>query len=39
LSDELIKKAKILDADRIRRMIDRMAHEIAERQKDLQDWP
>jgi pyrimidine operon attenuation protein/uracil phosphoribosyltransferase len=35
LTDELIKKAKILDADRIRRMIDRMAHEIAERQKDL----
>lgn len=36
MTDELIKKAKILDADRIRRMIDRMAHEIAERQKDLQ---
>jgi pyrimidine operon attenuation protein / uracil phosphoribosyltransferase len=36
LTDELIKKAKILDADRIRRMIDRMAHEIVERQKDLQ---
>jgi pyrimidine operon attenuation protein/uracil phosphoribosyltransferase len=35
LTDELIQKAKILDADRIRRMIDRMAHEIAERQKDL----
>ena len=35
MTDELIKKAKILDADRIRRMIDRMAHEIAERQKDL----
>lgn len=33
--EELTKKAKILDADRIRRMIDRMAHEIAERQKDL----
>ena len=36
MTDELIRKAKILDADRIRRMIDRMAHEIAERQKDLQ---
>jgi pyrimidine operon attenuation protein / uracil phosphoribosyltransferase len=35
LTEELIQKAKILDADRIRRMIDRMAHEIAERQKDL----
>jgi pyrimidine operon attenuation protein / uracil phosphoribosyltransferase len=37
LTDELIQKAKILDADRIRRMIDRMAHEIVERQKDLQE--
>jgi pyrimidine operon attenuation protein/uracil phosphoribosyltransferase len=37
LTDELIRKAKILDADRIRRMIDRMAHEIVERQKDLQN--
>ena len=37
MSEELIKKAKILDADRIRRMIDRMAHEIVERQKDLQE--
>ena len=36
MTDELIRKAKILDADRIRRMIDRMAHEIVERQKDLQ---
>ncbi len=35
MTEELTKKAKILDADRIRRMIDRMAHEIAERQKDL----
>jgi pyrimidine operon attenuation protein / uracil phosphoribosyltransferase len=35
LTDELTRKAKILDAERIRRMIDRMAHEIAERQKDL----
>jgi pyrimidine operon attenuation protein/uracil phosphoribosyltransferase len=37
LTDALTRKAKILDADRIRRMIDRMAHEIAERQKDLPD--
>ncbi len=37
MTDELIKKAKILDADRIRRMVDRMAHEIVERQKDLQE--
>lgn len=36
MTEELIQKAKILDADRIRRMVDRMAHEIAERQKDLQ---
>ena len=35
MTEELIQKAQILDADRIRRMIDRMAHEIAERQKDL----
>ncbi|MEX0880774.1 MAG: bifunctional pyr operon transcriptional regulator/uracil phosphoribosyltransferase PyrR [Thermoanaerobaculia bacterium] len=35
MTEELTKKAKILDADRIRRMIDRMAHEIAERRKDL----
>jgi pyrimidine operon attenuation protein / uracil phosphoribosyltransferase len=35
LVEELNRKAKILDADRIRRMVDRMAHEIAERQKDL----
>ena len=33
----LVKKARILDADRIRRMIDRMAHEIAERGNDLPD--
>ena len=33
--EDLNRKAKILDADRIRRMVDRMAHEIAERQKDL----
>ncbi len=37
MTEDLIKKAKILDADRIRRMIDRMAHEIVERQKDLQE--
>ena len=36
MTEELIQKAKILDADRIRRMVDRMAHEIAERQKDLE---
>ena len=35
MSEELTRKARILDADRIGRMIDRMAHEIAERQKDL----
>lgn len=35
MTKELNRKAKILDADRIRRMVDRMAHEIAERQKDL----
>jgi pyrimidine operon attenuation protein / uracil phosphoribosyltransferase len=37
LDDTLVKKTRILDAERIRRMIDRMAHEIAERQKDLPD--
>jgi pyrimidine operon attenuation protein/uracil phosphoribosyltransferase len=35
LTEELTRKARILDADRIGRMVDRMAHEIAERQKDL----
>lgn len=35
MSEELTRKARILDADRIGRMVDRMAHEIAERQKDL----
>ena len=35
MTDALTQKARILDADRIRRMVDRMAHEIAERQKDL----
>jgi pyrimidine operon attenuation protein/uracil phosphoribosyltransferase len=35
LTEELIRKARILDAERIRRMIERMAHEIAERHKDL----
>lgn len=37
MTEPLVKKARILDADRIRRMIDRMAHEIAERHKDLPD--
>jgi pyrimidine operon attenuation protein/uracil phosphoribosyltransferase len=37
LADTLVKKTRILDAERIRRMVDRMAHEIAERQKDLTD--
>ncbi len=35
MAETLVKKARILDSERIRRMIDRMAHEIAERQKDL----
>ncbi|HYK42236.1 MAG TPA: bifunctional pyr operon transcriptional regulator/uracil phosphoribosyltransferase PyrR [Thermoanaerobaculia bacterium] len=37
MAETLVKKTRILDAERIRRMIDRMAHEIAERQKDLPD--
>jgi pyrimidine operon attenuation protein/uracil phosphoribosyltransferase len=37
LAEILVKKSRILDSERIRRMIDRMAHEIAERQKDLPD--
>jgi pyrimidine operon attenuation protein/uracil phosphoribosyltransferase len=37
LTENLTRKAKILDADRIGRMVDRMAHEIAERQKDLSE--
>ena len=37
MAEGLIKKTRILDPDRIGRMIDRMAHEIAERQKDLPD--
>jgi pyrimidine operon attenuation protein/uracil phosphoribosyltransferase len=37
LAETLVKKTRILDAERIRRMVDRMAHEIAERQKDLPD--
>jgi pyrimidine operon attenuation protein / uracil phosphoribosyltransferase len=37
LTEELTRKAKILDSDRMRRMIDRMAHEIAEKQKDLSE--
>jgi len=35
LPDALVKKTRILDAERIGRMIDRMAHEMAERQRDL----
>ena len=35
MTEELVRKARILDAERIRRMVERMAHEIAERQKDL----
>jgi pyrimidine operon attenuation protein / uracil phosphoribosyltransferase len=31
---DLVKKAKILDAERMARMIARMSHEIAEREKD-----
>jgi len=37
MTEGLVKKTRILDAERIGRMIDRMAHEIAERQKDLPD--
>ena len=37
MTENLTRKAKILDADRIGRMVDRMAHEIAERQKDLSE--
>ena len=37
MTETLVKKTRILDADRVRRMIDRMAHEIAERQKDLKE--
>jgi pyrimidine operon attenuation protein/uracil phosphoribosyltransferase len=37
LAETLVKKTRILDSERIRRMIDRMAHEIAERHKDLAD--
>jgi len=35
MTEEIVKKTRILDAERIGRMIDRMTHEIAERQKDL----
>jgi pyrimidine operon attenuation protein / uracil phosphoribosyltransferase len=35
MTEALIKKSRILDAERIARMIDRMAHEIAEHPKDL----
>ena len=37
MAETLVKKTRILDPERIRRMIDRMAHEIAERHKDLPD--
>jgi len=37
MMETLVKKSRILDAERIGRMIDRMAHEIAEHQKDLPD--
>jgi pyrimidine operon attenuation protein / uracil phosphoribosyltransferase len=37
MTDTLVKKSRILDAERITRMIDRMAHEIAEHPKDLPD--
>ena len=37
MPETLVKKTRILDAERISRMIDRMAHEIAERQRDLPD--
>jgi pyrimidine operon attenuation protein/uracil phosphoribosyltransferase len=37
MSETLVKKSRILDSERIARMIDRMAHEIAEHPKDLQD--
>ncbi len=37
MTETLVKKARILDVERVHRMIDRMAHEIAERQKDLEN--
>ncbi|HSS45772.1 MAG TPA: bifunctional pyr operon transcriptional regulator/uracil phosphoribosyltransferase PyrR, partial [Thermoanaerobaculia bacterium] len=37
MTETLVRKARILDDERVHRMVDRMAHEIAERQKDLQD--
>jgi len=37
MTEGLQKKTRILDAERIGRMLDRMAHEIAERHKDLPD--
>src|SRR5262249_24462368 len=37
LAETLVKKTRILEPERIRRMIDRMAHEIPERRKDLPD--
>jgi pyrimidine operon attenuation protein/uracil phosphoribosyltransferase len=37
MASDLVQKARILDAERIARMVDRMAHEMAERHKDLPD--
>ena len=37
MTETLVRKARILDDERVHRMIDRMAHEIAERQGDLQN--
>jgi pyrimidine operon attenuation protein/uracil phosphoribosyltransferase len=37
MTETLVQKTRILDDERVHRMIDRMAHEIAERQKDLED--
>ena len=37
MSEGLVKKTRILDAERIGRMVDRMAHEIAEHSRDLPD--
>jgi len=37
MSEALVKKSRILDGPRIARMVDRMAHEMAEHTKDLPD--
>ena len=37
MPEALVKKTRILDSERIGRMVDRMAHEIAERHRDLPD--